>query len=98
MARQAISVSLCASVREVPWADEAEKQLFRIAPAACQLSADVRIVGLGLSEAPGTYPLSYIWKFEVARQARSPSLCASVQPVLWADAAEQQLSRIAPYA
>jgi len=34
-------------------------------------------------------------KFEVARQASSPSLCASVRAVPWADVAEQQLSRLA---
>ena len=34
-------------------------------------------------------------KFEVARQARSPRLCASVRGGSWADEAEQQLSRIA---
>ena len=34
-------------------------------------------------------------KFEVARQASSPSLCASVQAVPWADEAEQQLSSLA---
>jgi len=34
-------------------------------------------------------------KFEVARQASSPSLCASVWAVPWADEAEQQLSRLA---
>jgi len=32
----------------------------------------------------------------VARQASSPSLCASVQAVPWADEAEQQLSRLVP--
>jgi len=35
-------------------------------------------------------------KFEVARQASSPSLGASVRAVQWADEAEQQLSRIPP--
>jgi len=34
-------------------------------------------------------------KFEVARQASSPSLCASVRAAPWADEAEQQLSRLA---
>jgi len=34
-------------------------------------------------------------KFEVARQASSPSLCASVRAVPWADKAEQQLSTLA---
>ena len=34
-------------------------------------------------------------KLEVARQASSPSLCASVQAVPWADEAEQQHSWLA---
>jgi len=33
-------------------------------------------------------------KFEVARQASSRSLCASVRAVPWTDAAEQQLYRL----
>jgi len=32
----------------VPWADQAEQQLSRLAPSACDLSADVRIFGAGL--------------------------------------------------
>ena len=32
-------------------------------------------------------------KFQVARQASSPNLCASLRAVPWADEAEQQLSR-----
>jgi len=35
-------------------------------------------------------------KFEVAGQASSPSLYASVRAVPWADKAEEQLSRQAP--
>jgi len=35
-------------------------------------------------------------KLEVAREASSPSLCAYVRAVPWADVAEQQLSRLAP--
>ena len=35
-------------------------------------------------------------KAEVARQASSPSLCASVRAVPCADEGEQQLSRLAP--
>ena len=35
-------------------------------------------------------------KLEVARQTSSPSLCASVQAVHWADENEQHLSRLAP--
>jgi len=44
----------------LPWVDEAEQQLTRLAPSDCQLSADVRILGAGLPEAPGTDPLSYV--------------------------------------
>ena len=58
--RQAISPSLCASVRSVPWADEAEQQLSRLALSGCELSADVRILGAGLPEVPGTDPLRYM--------------------------------------
>jgi len=60
VARQASSPSLCASVRAVPWADEAEQQLSMLALSGCELSADVRILGAGLPEAPGTDPLSYV--------------------------------------
>ena len=59
-ARQASSPSLCASVRAVPWADEDEQQLSRLALSGCQLYADVRILGEGLPEAPGTDHLSYV--------------------------------------
>jgi len=34
-------------------------------------------------------------KFELVRQASSPSLCASERAVQWADEAEQKLSRLA---
>jgi len=98
LARQASSPSLCASVRAVPWADDAEQQLSRTDPSVCVLSADVRIFGAGLRKEPGwdTTILRLRLKFEVARQASSPSLCASVRPVPWADEAEQQLSRLTP--
>jgi len=43
--------SLC-SVRAVPWADEAEKQLSRLALSACELSTDVRILEEGLLVPP----------------------------------------------
>jgi len=59
-ARQASSPRLCASVRAVPWADEAEQQLSWLALYGCQLSADVRIFGEGLPEAPCTDHQSYI--------------------------------------
>ena len=60
VARQASSLSLCASVRAVPWADEAEQQLSRLALSACELSADVCILGAVLPEAPGTDPINYV--------------------------------------
>jgi len=47
-------------VRAVPWADEAEQQLSRLALSACELSADVRIFTAGLTEDPGTDPLIYV--------------------------------------
>ena len=52
VARQASSLSLCGSVRAVPWADEAEQQLSRLFPSGCELSADVPIFGVGLLEVP----------------------------------------------
>ena len=59
-ARQASSPSLCASVRAVPWADESEQQLSRLALYGCQLSADVSIFRAWLPEAPFTDHLSYV--------------------------------------
>ena len=58
VAKQESSPSLCASVRAVPWADEAEQQLSRQAPSGCKLSGDVRIFGAGLPEAPFTDTLT----------------------------------------
>ena len=78
----------------MPWADEAEQQLSRLANSGCELSVDVSIVGAALPEAPCTDPQKLRLKFEVARQASSPSLCASVRAVPWADEAEQQLSKL----
>jgi len=94
-ARQASSLSFCASVRAVPWADEAEQQLSRLALSACELSAHVRIFTAGLPEDPRHGPPKVRLKFEVTRQASSPSLCASMRAVPWADEAEQQPSRLA---
>ena len=79
----------------MPWADEAEQQLPRLALSGCQLSAYIRIFRAGLPEVTTTDPPKLVSKFEVARQASSPSLCASVRAVPWADEAEQQLSRLA---
>ena len=97
VARQASSPSLCASVRAVPWADEAEQQLSRIAPSACQLSADVQIFGAEQRNDPGRDPRHSqdTFQVEVARQASSPILCASVPAVPWADESEEKLSRLA---
>jgi len=78
----------------VPWADESEQQLFRLALSGCQLSPDVRIFRAGLRRPPRGHPKIRL-EFKGAKQASSPSLCASVQAVPWADEAEQQLSRIA---
>jgi len=39
-------------VRAVPWADEAEQQLSRLALSGCELFADVCIFRAGLPEAP----------------------------------------------
>jgi len=83
-------------VRAVPWADETEQQLSRLASSGCELSADVPFFGPGLGEAPGRDSPNIHWKFEVRRQASSPSLCASVRAVPWEDEAEQQLSRLSP--
>ena len=58
--RQASSPSLCASVRAVPWADEAEQQLSRLALSGCELSPDVRILGAELPQAPCTDPQIYV--------------------------------------
>jgi len=44
-------------VRAVPWGDEAEQQLPTLALSGCELSADVRIFGAGMTEAPGMDPL-----------------------------------------
>ena len=60
VARQASSTSFCAPVRAVPWADEAEQQLSRLALSACELSADVRIFRAGLPEEPCTELVTYV--------------------------------------
>jgi len=44
----------------VPWVDEAEQQLSRLAISGCELSADIHILGAGLSEAPYTDCQSYV--------------------------------------
>jgi len=60
VARQASIPSLCASVRAVPWADEAEQQLSSLALSDCELSADFRMFRAGLPEVPCTDPQSYV--------------------------------------
>jgi len=71
-ARQAGSPSFCASVRAVPWADEAEQQLSRLAISACELSAYVRIFGTGLPEVPGMDHLSYISSLRSQNKQAAP--------------------------
>ena len=85
-------------MRAVPRTDEAEQQLSRLAPSGCELYADVPIFRVGLRNEPGRDTLKIRLNFEVARQASSPSLSASVRAVPWADEVEQQLSRLAPSA
>jgi len=60
VARETSSPSLCASVRAVPWADEAEQQFSRLALSVCELSADICIFGACLTKAPVTDPESYV--------------------------------------
>ena len=54
VARQERRAGLCASVRAVPWADEAEQQLSRLALSGCELCVDVPILGAGLRKEPGS--------------------------------------------
>jgi len=79
--RQASNPSLCASVRAVPWADEAEQQLSRLALSGSELSADVRIFRAGFFGGHKHGSPMLRLKFEWARQASSPSLCASERAV-----------------
>jgi len=44
----------------VTWADEAEQQLSKLNISSHELSADIRIVGAGLSEAPSTDTQIYV--------------------------------------
>jgi len=60
VARQASSPILSASVGAVPWADEAEPQLSRLALSGCELSADVRIFRARQPEAPYRDPQIYV--------------------------------------
>jgi len=53
------------------------------------------LMGQGCSRHPAE-TRKFRLKFEVARQARSSSLCVPVRAEPWADEAEQQLSRLAP--
>jgi len=41
----------------VPWADEAEQQVSRLALSTSELSADIPFFGAGLQKAPGRYLL-----------------------------------------
>jgi len=58
--RQASILILCASVRAMPWADEAEQQLSRLALSGCELSADILMFGAGLPEALCTDAKTYV--------------------------------------
>ena len=94
VAREASSPSLCASVRAVPWADEAEQQLSRLALLPASFLQTFAFSEQGCWRPLHKRPILRL-KFEVARQASSPSLCASVRAVPFADEAEQQLPRLA---
>jgi len=75
LARQASSPSVCASVRAVPWADEAEQQLSRIALSGCELYADVRIFRAGMPDPPARTPKS-TFEFVDGKTSKQPhSLC-----------------------
>jgi len=45
-------------VQAVPWGDESEKQLSKLALSGCELSADVRIFKAELPQVPSTDPQS----------------------------------------
>ena len=47
-------------MQAVPWEDEAEQQLSRLALSACELFVDVRIFKGRLTEAPSTDPECYV--------------------------------------
>ena len=66
-------------MRAVPWADEAEQQLSKLAISVCELSADVRIFRTGLPEAPGTDPKTTfkVLGGKTSKQPQSLCLCAS---------------------
>jgi len=40
-------------VQAVPWADEAEQQLSKLAFSSCELSAEVQVLGAGRPEESG---------------------------------------------
>jgi len=93
-ARQSSSPRLCASVRAVPWADEAQQQLSRLALSGGDLSADVRIFRAGLPEAPVMQPQNYIWILcrKTSKQPQSLCLCASSAMGRWGWATSFQAS------
>jgi len=47
-------------VRAVPWADEAEQQLSRLALSGCKVFADIHFFKAGLPKAPSKDPQIYI--------------------------------------
>jgi len=66
----------------VPWADEAEQQLSTLGLSGYELSADVRILGAGLTEAHGTDP-KYTFEFSGVKTSREPqSLCLCASPAM----------------
>jgi len=56
----------------MPWADEAEQQLYKLALSGCELSADVHIFTAGMPEAPGADHLSYISSLRVQEKQAAP--------------------------
>jgi len=56
----------------VPWADEAEQQLSRLAISGYELSADVRIFEAVLPEAPGMDPQRYVGHLRLQDKQAAP--------------------------
>ena len=59
-------------MRAVPWADEAEQQLSRLALSACELSADVHVFRAGLLQGLGTDLQMLRLKFEGEDKQAAP--------------------------
>ena len=85
VARQVSSRSVCASVRAVPWEDEAEQQLSRLAPSACQLPADIRIFEEELLQGAwqGQHPIQgYVGILRCQEKQAPQSLCLCVSSAM----------------